>query len=479
MNNKRQAEKTGLTPETKRLDSNQSPQNTGTIQRTSYSDAVKEIALVTEEEVAESFARRFNIDQDNRSHTSVASSVNMRYSFKAKTDGNNRTKITVDVTTIDGRLLKDHLTDTEMAMVYVKMGLKRANLNGISQGFSTHPVYSYRLKREINITKDIPNPDGAITRTSVGPDGLEIEQTIAYSTRDVPRVHIASAMPKINTQKTIRWVRLENTQYSIDEEEMKTWLNRYGTVETSIGEDPRHLDPIPKVLVDSEDRNEKDSDDSSDEFGDLGNGNFKAKVNLKTQIPQYLPMYGQKVKIYYPGIQKMCVKCYSGGHIKRDCTNQKREWVDYIMQYMNENPEIPDEEYGKWADIAKKEYKIKGYRGIKPDVASATKWVGNNEPVTQSPVHSVPEMRQSQIDEVSAALNTIREKENRLKQMKEAQAREEEELEKLKSVSEAEEKSVVISTQDENITEEELATNVAPTVQKNDKPKKGRPRKKT
>ena len=62
--------------------------------------------------------------------------------------------------------------------------------------------------------------------------------------------------------------------------------------------------------------------------------------------------------------------------------------------------------------------------------------------------------------------------------MKEAQAREEEELEKLKSASEAEEKSVVVSTLEENATEEELSTNVAPTVQMNDKPKKGRPKKK-
>ncbi len=66
-----------------------------------------------------------------------------------------------------------------------------------------------------------------------------------------------------------------------------------------------------------------------------------------------LPMSGRKIKIYYRGIQKLCTNCF-GRHQKRNCHSRKVLWIDYVAQFVAENPDIPDEYYGKWVEIIKK-----------------------------------------------------------------------------------------------------------------------------
>jgi hypothetical protein len=156
-------------------------------------------------------------------------------------------------------------------------------------------------------------------------------------------------------------------------------------------------------------------------------------------------MHGQKVKVYYPGIQKMCVYCYGSGHIKRDCPNEKREWVDHIIKFMNDHPEIPDEGYGKWAEIAKKEYRRRGYRSFRPKSNDDQTKPGDDQtrpdddqtsqPQPQQANKAQPE-RQTQIDEVSKALSELKTKERSFKEMKEKQKAEEMEIEKLRKMTE-------------------------------------------
>lgn len=74
---------------------------------------------------------------------------------------------------------------------------------------------------------------------------------------------------------------------------------------------------------------------------------FETEICLSRHIPEYLPMYGQKVTIAYPGIEKVCNKCYVSGHMRRECGNPTREWIKFVIDYIKEE-KIPEELIGSW-----------------------------------------------------------------------------------------------------------------------------------
>ena len=65
-------------------------------------------------------------------------------------------------------------------------------------------------------------------------------------------------------------------------------------------------------------------------------------------LPQFLPMFGKRICLYYRGIEKKCSNCF-GPHARRVCNREKVTWIQYVSDLMKEYPDIPDELYGKWA----------------------------------------------------------------------------------------------------------------------------------
>lgn len=74
---------------------------------------------------------------------------------------------------------------------------------------------------------------------------------------------------------------------------------------------------------------------------------FETNIVLKKHIEEYLPMYGQKVQVHYPGIPRMCNRCYLTGHLRRDCNNKKRDWIVYVIGLI-EDGGINKEYVGSW-----------------------------------------------------------------------------------------------------------------------------------
>lgn len=74
---------------------------------------------------------------------------------------------------------------------------------------------------------------------------------------------------------------------------------------------------------------------------------FETEIVLKKHIDEYLPMYGQKVQVFYPGIPRMCNRCYSVGHLRRDCNNKKVDWIAHIAGLIEQNG-IKKELIGSW-----------------------------------------------------------------------------------------------------------------------------------
>jgi hypothetical protein len=78
-------------------------------------------------------------------------------------------------------------------------------------------------------------------------------------------------------------------------------------------------------------------------------------MKLKKDIPQLLPMFGKRIRIYYRGVQKLCTKCF-GNHNRLHCRNDKVRWIDYVLRFIENNPDIPEEMYGRWWQVVNEEF---------------------------------------------------------------------------------------------------------------------------
>ena len=99
-------------------------------------------------------------------------------------------------------------------------------------------------------------------------------------------------------------------------------------------------------------------EDGEDSEGENATGIYSVKVKLNYNIPQLLPMDGRRVKIYYRGIQKLCTKCF-GGHLSRNCSEEKIPWLSYVRRFVDSNTDFDDEMFGNWLQILKREQRQK------------------------------------------------------------------------------------------------------------------------
>ena len=66
------------------------------------------------------------------------------------------------------------------------------------------------------------------------------------------------------------------------------------------------------------------------------NGTYTVKMKLNEQIPQFLPVFGRKLRVQYPGINKSCFNCY-GNHNRQKCRNTKVSWIEYVKYFEQSN----------------------------------------------------------------------------------------------------------------------------------------------
>jgi hypothetical protein len=79
----------------------------------------------------------------------------------------------------------------------------------------------------------------------------------------------------------------------------------------------------------------------------LKSDTFETEIVLKRHVEEFLPIYGQKCQVNYPGIPKMCNRCYKQGHFRRDCNNPKRDWVEYVKSFIDEE-KVSVDYIGDW-----------------------------------------------------------------------------------------------------------------------------------
>jgi hypothetical protein len=248
--------------------------------------------------------------------------------------GKMRCKITVDILTYDENLATSNITIKEAYEKIYRAAFKldKANIHGIAMQWQGHPVAVIRVKEPIDI--DSLPAKFSYLRIIHLENGAKDEIKVGCQTRGV-------RTPETNKDDDgpiTRWLKIEGTAYGVSTSEMKEWLDQFGTTLTEVIEDDIKF---------TDEEAESDSEELK-----MGKGTHSVKMTFFA-IPQYLPVFGKKVKIHYRGIVKQCTRCYEQGHLKKDCENQQITWLDYVEGFLNEYNHIPERLFGRWVTLIK------------------------------------------------------------------------------------------------------------------------------
>jgi hypothetical protein len=246
-----------------------------------------------------------------------------------------RDDITIEIRKVNGAPFKGslHFKEAKYGIFQNCLQLNPSLIHGLRFGYSDFPVVKFKLKEKINIDAFQPMEFFDFKRN--------------YTVGDVAKSDILECKIKgIRTEgapvgenqdgdPSIRWVKVEWAEYSLEEHEILTWLDLFGVPAGPLSED---IHP--------------DSDSESDP---TWAGTYSIKMRLRTDIPQLLPMWGKRIRIYHRGIQKLCTNCY-GAHARRNCRSAKVRWVDYVLRFMESHRDIPPEYYGRWWKVVNDEF---------------------------------------------------------------------------------------------------------------------------
>ena len=279
---------------------------------------------------------RHGLQNDSLSIT-VPSQLGDRSIFHTfRASGGMRDLLTVECQKINGEEFKGTITYTEAAVKIFQqeLGLQADVLHSIKMSFNKFRTISFKLKKQIDIDELIEKENFEMKRSYM--EGNQIK-TDVISCKIVgirkPRTTPDTPRPLYDgTEGDVQWVEISGCQYEITEGELLCWLNLYGEVLSKISE-MKHPD--------------------SEVENPVGNGTYVVQMRLERPIPQFLPISGRKVRIYYPGIKRECTNCY-GHHAKQNCRNPKVQWIEQVGSFMDKNPKISRLWYGKWWQIIKK-----------------------------------------------------------------------------------------------------------------------------
>jgi hypothetical protein len=271
-----------------------------------------------------SFSDNSTLDNSSGAGTTVGQDLEDQHAevtglFKGSNEGAWRESFVVDVLELDGQKFMGSLTRKEMSSsIYTKaLGLRPENLHGFVPGYRGHPTIKYRLKEKINIDLDLQGKS-VFTFERVVKKGSEmLTQTLKCEIAGIRELaNISEGNRKVRKSR-YTWIKVEGAEYELPKEEIVAWLQKFGN-------------PVSELTEDKE-RDSSDSDDN-----EYYNGIYSIKMDLQTKPPQFLPISGKKIKIYYKGIEKRCVKCLETGHLKKDCTSPKKNWMEYVLDLMFE-----------------------------------------------------------------------------------------------------------------------------------------------
>ena len=256
----------------------------------------------------------------------------------APPEGCMRDVLNVEVLTRNGEDYRGTVTYAEARYEIFGKGLDLPDglLHGIKIQFGSGPKVSFKLTEQIDVD-ELANVEYFTFERIVTISGVKQREVFDCRLKGLRQRRPYSEDEKRETQAqapNVFDVKLIGCDYGVEEDEMMGWLKLYGETFGKLTEN-FYYDPNPKVKP-------------------AGDGTYTIKMRIDKQIPQFLPMYGKKVRVEHRAIQILCTNCY-GKHPRKVCKSEKVQWMDYVERFMQANEEVTPEMYGRWAEIAKHE----------------------------------------------------------------------------------------------------------------------------
>ena len=254
-----------------------------------------------------------------------------------KPEGSMRDVVIVEIRTLNDEPFRGTLTYTEACTnIFVEcLGLDATLIHGVKFAFSNYPVIRFKLNEQIDVD-ELYDKESFEFRRSVKKGNSHSMDILACKIKGIrnplERIRGNARYKEQESEQdpNLRWVTIEGADYGLEETEILDWLKLYGETFGKLHEDIHGL--------------------SGSGQAPIGNGNYSIKMRLDKPIPNLLPIYGKKITVYFKGIQKLCSNCY-GAHHRLVCKSRKLQWINYVRKFMEDNPNIPDDLYGKWAEI--------------------------------------------------------------------------------------------------------------------------------
>jgi hypothetical protein len=184
------------------------------------------------------------------------------------------------------------------------------------------------LKQAINVDELMPfQPFDFRHKTSrQGRTHVDVMSCTIHGLRnpDYADRHADSGQSRQELDEGIREIKIEGCDYIIPEKALLGVLSHYGDILSEVMEDL--FDDGGELHLESN--------------GSNRSGVYSVKIKLKKDIPQMIPIYGKRLKIYYKGIQKLCTNCF-GPHSKTVCKSPKMPWPEYVSRFITINHLIP------------------------------------------------------------------------------------------------------------------------------------------
>jgi len=76
---------------------------------------------------------------------------------------------------------------------------------------------------------------------------------------------------------------------------------------------------------------------------------YVVEVTLKEFVPEWIPMFGKRIRLYHHGMKKQCNQCFGLGHLKKDCESDRITWMEYVEKLRNTG-KYEDQMFGSWLD---------------------------------------------------------------------------------------------------------------------------------
>ena len=253
----------------------------------------------------------------------------------SKPEGAFRDEIVVELQTLDDQTFRGSITLREARKKIFQeiLGFKQEELAGLILGYSGCPIVTFKLFSPFNIDL-LENFQFFELKRKIT---VRNEEKTSILKCKIRGIRTERRVDGKNYEDTgIRWVKVEGCEYRLEKEQIIEWLSNFGEVRSDLTEDTH-----------------EESDDSADDLPRVGNGIYSVKMKLSKDMPQFMPMYGKRIRLYYRGITKRCTNCFQP-HQRKHCKNEKVTWFEYVKGFAEIFPEIPRSMYGKWASMTEK-----------------------------------------------------------------------------------------------------------------------------